>query len=71
MFAIIMGLRRIGKTEILQYNGAFLALLGLRRFPGQTTLRRFLKRLPPQVIRQLARLHDSLRAYLFPLPVSS
>ena len=68
IFAIIMGLRRINKTEILQYNGAFLEMLGLKRFPDQTTLRRFLKRLPPPTIRQLVRLHDSLRKYLFPLP---
>lgn len=68
LFAIIMGLRRINKTEILQYNGAFLEMLGLQRFPDQSTLRRFLKRLPPQTIRQLVRLHDSLRAYLFALP---
>ena len=68
LFAIIMGLRRINKTEILQYNGAFLEMLGLARFPDQSTLRRFLKRLPPKAIRQLARLHDSLRAYLFALP---
>lgn len=68
MFAIIMGLRRINKTEILQYNGAFLEMLGLTRFPDQATLRRFLKRLPPTTIRQLVRLHDSLRAHLFALP---
>jgi len=68
MFAIIMGLRRINKTEILQYHGAFLEMLGLRRFPDQATLRRFLKRLPPATIRRLVRLHDSLRAYLFTLP---
>jgi len=68
LWAIIMGLRRINKTEILQYNGAFLEMLGLRRFPDQSTLRRFLKRLPPKAIRQVARLHDSLRAYLFALP---
>lgn len=68
MFAIIMGLRRINKTEILQYNGAFLEMLGLDRFPDQTTLRRFLKRLSPSTIRQLVRLHDSLRAQLFLLP---
>lgn len=68
MFAIIMGLRRINKTEILQYNGAFLEMLGLRHFPDQSTLRRFLKRLPPQTIRHLVRLHDSLRAHLFALP---
>jgi hypothetical protein len=64
MYAIIMGLRRINKTEILQYNGAFLEMLGLNRFPDQSTLRRFLKRLPPKTIRQLVRLHDSLRSYL-------
>jgi len=68
LFAIIMGLRRINKTEILQYNGAFLEMLGLERFPDQTALRRFLKRLSPEDIRQLARLHDSLRAWLFELP---
>src|SRR3990170_1711925 len=31
-------------------------------------LRRFLKRFPPKNIRQVARLHDSLRAQLFALP---
>jgi len=70
MCAIIMGLRRINKTNVLQYNGAFLEMLGLDAFPDQTTLRRFLKRLRPKMIRQIARLHDSLRAYLFPFPKS-
>jgi len=68
MYTIIMGLPRINKTEILQYNGAFLEMLGLKRFPDQSSLRRFLKRLPPDAIRRLVRLHDSLRAYLYPLP---
>src|SRR3990172_7566694 len=68
LFAIIIRLRRINKTDILQYNGAFLEMLGLERFPDQSTLRRFLKRLSPKSIRQLVRLHDSLRAYLFALP---
>jgi hypothetical protein len=68
LYAIIMGMKRINKTEILQYNGFFLEILGLSRFPDQTTLRRFLKRLSPQAIRQLARLHDSLRVYLRDLP---
>jgi len=68
MFAIIMGLRRINKTEILKYNGAFLEMLGIACFPDQSTLRRFLKRLSPKTIRRLVRLHDSLRAYLFCLP---
>jgi len=68
MFSIIMGLRRINKTEILQYNGAFLEMLGLKKFPDQSTLRRFLKRMPSQAIRELVRLHDSLRAYLYAMP---
>lgn len=68
LFAVMIGLRRINKTEILQYNGAFLSLLGLPRFPDQTTLRRFLKRLTPKDIRQLVALHDRLRLMLFPLP---
>ena len=68
LYAIMAGLRRINKTDILQYNGTFLSLLGLSRFPDQSTLRRFLKRMPPQVIRQLVALHDYLRAKLFPLP---
>ena len=68
LYAIIMGLKRINKTEILQYNGAFLAMLGLSKFPDQSTLRRFLARLQPRDIKQLVRLHDSLRAQLFSLP---
>ena len=43
LYAIMAGLRRINKTEILQYNGTFLSLLGLACFPDQSTLRRFLK----------------------------
>jgi hypothetical protein len=68
LYSIIMGLRRINKTEILQYNGAFLTMLGLSKFPDQSTLRRLLARLMPRDIRQIVRLHDSLRAQLFGLP---
>jgi hypothetical protein len=68
LFAIIAGLRRINKTEVLQYNGTFLSLLGLQQFPDQATLRRFLKRLPPKAVRQLVGLHDQLRTQLFVLP---
>lgn len=68
LYSIIMGLRRINKTEILQYNGSFLLMLGLSKFPDQSTLRRMLARLMPRDIRRLVRLHDSLRAQLFALP---
>ncbi len=73
MYALIVGLRRINKTQLLQYNGAFLDLLGLDRFPEQTTLRRFLQRLSPQAIRQLVILHDRLRSQFLarPKPPSS
>lgn len=68
IYIVIVGIRRINKTEILQYNGAFLSFLGLPQFPNQSTLRRFLKRLAPDTIRRLVRLHDHLRARLFSLP---
>ncbi len=67
LFAIMAGLRRINKTHLLQYNGTFIELLGLERFPDQTTLRRFLQRFRPTAVRQLVRLHDQLRAELFGL----
>lgn len=68
LYALAAGLRRINKTELLQYNGTFVDLLGLTRFPDESSLRRFLRRLPTQAIRQLATLHDRLRAQLFGLP---
>ena len=71
LYAMIAGLRRINKTELLQYNGTFNDLLGLSRFPDQSTLRRFLQRLPTKSIRQLAGLHDRLRTQLFWVPEGS
>src|SRR5262245_24632329 len=68
LYSLIAGLRRINQTEVLQYNGTFLSLLGLDRFPDQSTLRRFLQRLPIGSIRKLVRLHDQLRQELFVLP---
>jgi len=68
LYVLIAGLPRVNKTEILHYNGLFLALVGLRKFPDPTALRRFLRRLSPRTIRQLARLHDQIRAQLFSLP---
>ena len=68
LFAVMVGLDRINATQILQYNGAFQQIVGLRRFPDQTALRRFLRRLRPRHIRQLVRLHDQLRQALFARP---
>lgn len=68
IYVLVAGLRRVSKTQILQYNGAFLCLLGLERFPDPSSLRRFLQRLSPHTIRQLVRLHDRLRAALGKVP---
>jgi hypothetical protein len=68
IYVLIAGLPRVNKTQILHYNGLFLSLVGLEKFPDETALRRFLHRLSPKTIRQIARLHDQLRAQLFCLP---
>jgi hypothetical protein len=68
LLVMIAGLRRINKTEILQYNGLFLSLMGLGQFPDQSTLRRFLHRLTPSAIRQMVRCHDYFRRQLFGRP---
>jgi len=68
LYSLIAGLSRINQTAILQYNGTFLSLLGLERFPDQTTLRRFLQRLATHSIRKLVQLHDRLRQELFVMP---
>src|SRR5712691_3099046 len=68
LYVLIAGLPRVNKTQILHYNGLFLSLVGLEKFPNETALRRFLHRLSPKAIRQIARLHDQLRAQLFCLP---
>jgi hypothetical protein len=68
LYVLIAGIQRVNKTEILQYNGLFLSLIGLTRFPDQTALRRFLKRLPPSAIREVVRLHDQLRRELLACP---
>lgn len=68
LYVLIAGIQRVNKTEILQYNGLFLALVGLKRFPDQTAIRRFLSRLSPSAIREIVRLHDQLRAELFSFP---
>jgi len=68
IYVLIAGLKRVSKTPILQYDGAFLSILGMERFPDPSSLRRFLQRLSPHTIRQLVRLHDRLRAGLGEIP---
>ena len=68
LYAMIVGMDRVNETQILQYNGAFQKVVGLDRFPDQTAIRRFLKRLTPSHIRQIARLHELLRRMFFDRP---
>jgi hypothetical protein len=68
LYVLIAGIQRLNRTEILQYNGLFLSLVGLKKFPDQSALRRFLRRIPPPAIREMVRLHDRLRNELFGLP---
>ena len=68
LYLLVAGVQRISKSDKLQYDGFFLALLGLEHFPDESTLRRFLQRLSPDAIREVARLHDQLRSDLFVWP---
>ena len=68
LFLLIAGVQRFNKADKLQYDGFFLSLLGLDTLPDETSIRRFLKRLSPEAIRQIVRLHDQLRRELFALP---
>ena len=68
LFLLIAGVQRINKSDKLQYDGFFLSLLGLEALPDETSIRRFLKRLSPDAIRQVVRLHDQFRSELFSLP---
>jgi len=68
LHTIIAGLGRLNSTRILQYNGSFQAIVGLKRFPNATTLRRFLLRLTPQALRQILSVHDHLRQKIFSYP---
>jgi hypothetical protein len=70
LFMLIAGVERIHKSDKLQYDGFFLSLLGLESLPDESSIRRFLKRLSPDAIRQIVRLHDTLRRELFCLPAT-
>lgn len=72
LYIIILGLTRINSSRILRYNGPFQNIIGLKKFPATTTLRRFLLRLPPKVLQQIILIHDSFRKRLlqFPKPIT-
>ena len=68
LYALIAGIHRLSKTKILQGNGAFQQIIGLKKFPYASSLRRFLKRVNPKVIQSINKVHDQLRLKMFYLP---
>lgn len=58
LYPMVLGLERIETTELLQQNGVFQFLTGLRSYPDPSTLRRFLPRAAPVTLPQLRKLHD-------------
>jgi hypothetical protein len=68
LFVLIAGVQRIHKADKLHYDGFFCSLLGLHTLPEESSIRRFLKRLAPEAIRQIVCLHDRLRRELFSVP---
>jgi DDE family transposase len=68
LYPMILGLERIETTRLLQQNGVFQYLTGLRSYPNPSTVRRFLLRLAPQALPQLRKLHDHLLAQMTARP---
>jgi hypothetical protein len=68
IYALIAGIHRLSKTKILQGNGAFQQIIGLKKFPYASSLRRFLKRADPKVNQNINKVHDHLRLKMFYLP---
>jgi len=68
VYALIVGIHRLSKTKILQGNGAFQQIIGLKQFPYASSLRRFLKRADSKVTQNLNRVHDHLKLKMFYLP---
>jgi len=71
IYIIILGIQRITKTHILQYNGFFKKVIGIKQFPDVTAIRRFLHRLPTKVIRQIVKVHFMIQSKLEPKGIRS
>lgn len=65
IYALIAGIYRLKKTKILQGNGSFQQIIGLKSFPYASSLRRFLKRANPKTIQSIIKVHDYLRQKMF------
>jgi len=65
LYAMVAGLPRLSKTRILQYNGAFQHLVGLRGFPHPSRLTRWLRQWSEVELEGLLKVHEWLRLQLF------
>lgn len=68
IYALIVGITRLKKTKILQGNGAFQQIIGLKSFPYASNLRRFLKRTNLKTIQSINKVHDYLKQKMLYLP---
>lgn len=70
LYIIISGIERVQKSRILQYNGSFQSIVGLKSFPKPGTLRNFLKKLSLKTLESIVRVHDGFRSKMILLPHS-
>lgn len=68
IYTMVAGMGRIFDTRIIQYNGCFQELLGLKDFPKPSTLREFLKGISLAEFQGIIRVHDLLRRKIWSLP---
>lgn len=60
LYPMMLGLGRLEATHLLRQNGIFRYLTGLSRYPNPTSLRRFLMRISPSILKNLRRFHGHL-----------
>jgi hypothetical protein len=65
LYTIILGIGRVENTRFLQSNGVVKKIIGLKKFPNPTTIRRFLYRLTPNAIHQIIKVHDLIQKKIF------
>lgn len=65
MYTIILGIGRIENIRFLQINGVFKKTIGMKKLPDSTAVRRFLYRLTPKAIRQIAKVHNIIQKKIF------
>jgi hypothetical protein len=68
LYALIAGIPRLSRTKILQGNGAFQKIIGVKKFPYASSLRRFLERIDSKIIQSITKVHDQFRLKMFYLP---